>query len=271
MSVIRALSQDKKIRVFYADITDAVDKISAVHSLDDINKMLFAEMAVSSILLSSDIKDEQSVFSAVLKGNSPLNNTVVVCDGQNRLKGYTSAELSGKYDFSYDIKGKAVLTVINDVGLKNPYITQIPLEQRSMSACIEAYLKDSQQHAGFATENCQNTARGILIQPVLNFEYVYCEQRKDELLSMSNEILVQHTIQDIRNILSSHGFNVTSEYEINAECDCNTEKIEKVIISLGSNEAMNVINEMGFIEITCPYCLKKYRFDIDDIKKIFDI
>ena len=138
-----------------------------------------------------------------------------------------------------------------------------------MESCISGYLEHSQQQKGLVRINCKSVSVGALLQPVLNSEYIYIENRMDELSEMLDAMINRKTVCEIKNIFAEHEFDVTEKFEINAECDCTTEKLERVIISLGKKDAMDIINETGVIEITCPYCLKKYKFDSDAVCGLF--
>lgn len=270
MPVIRALSQDRKIRIYYVDITDAVNTIAKIHGYGDGAKQLFAEVAVGTLLLSTDIKSDGYVFSSVLKCTTPYNTTVVVHDSQNRIKGYSSANICDKYDFEHNVNGNAVFTIVIDTGTKYPYVTQLPICNNSLSECISNYMECSQQQKSIVKLACANgCAVGVMLQPVLNSELVYIENRKAELFSMTDDMLKAKSLSQLHNIITEHSFDMLCEYELSAECDCNEEKIESVIVSLGKAEALKIIDDIGAVEVTCPYCLKKYSFDKTDIERLF--
>ena len=268
MAVVRALSRDKKIRVYYADISDAVDEISRIHSFNEYNKRFFSEAAVGTVLLSFDIKDENTVFSSVLKCSEPFNNTVVVKDSLDSIKGYSSALIESDYDFKKDIKNNAVFSAIIDTGTKYPYVTEVPVCEDSMEACIADYFEQSQQQKSIVRMDSM-AARGIVLCPVLNSEFKYIEAQKETLSTMLDGIMNAASIYDVKSILSNTDFDITEEYEIKAQCTCTSEKMESVIVSLGKKEATEIVAEMGALEIVCPYCLKKYKFDAAAIEALF--
>lgn len=270
MPVIRALSQDRKIRVYYVDITDSVNTIAKIHGFGDGVRQLFAEVAVGTLLLSTDIKSDGYTFSSVLKCTAPYNTTVVVHDSQNRIKGYSSADICDKYDFKHNINGNAVFTIVIDTGTKYPYVTQLPICNNSLEECISNYMECSQQQKSIVKLACSNgRAVGVMLQPVLNSEYNCIETRKDELLHMTDNMLKTKSLYQLQDIITEHSFDMLCEYELSAECDCNEKKIEGVIVSLGKAEALKIIDDIGAVEVTCPYCLKKYSFDKTNIERLF--
>lgn len=270
MAVIRALSQNKKIRFFYTDISEAVDTIADRHGFNGYVKQLFGELAVGTVLLSTDIKSDEYTFSSVLKDNEPYNTTVAVHDSHNRIKGYSHADISEKYSFEQSRGSDAVFSIVIDTGTKYPYVTQLPLHGASLSECIAEYMEHSQQQKSVIRTNCTDKrAVGAMLQPVLNSEFINIKAREAELLSMLNEILKLSNTEDVKKLLCKHSFEAACEYEISAECDCTDEKIKGVIVSLGKKEALEIIDELGVVEVTCPYCLKKYSFDRVDIEHLF--
>lgn len=270
MAIIRAISENKKIRVFFADITASVDEISKIHEVNAAAKQFFSETAIISVLLSSDIKDENSTFSAVFRAPSPYNNAVVVCNSKNQIKGYCNAETLAKYDFKGDIKNNSRLVIINDPGLKNVYTTEIPVLADSMEACITDYFKDSLQHPGMVSLKADDKSSGVLILPVLNSEYFELESRKLELMELSYKLNNSNNAEDAIKLLEKYGFIITAEYDVTPYCDCDNEKIESVILSLGEKEAFDILNEVGKVEIVCPYCKKKYEYNEEELRTVFE-
>lgn len=270
MSIIRAISDDKRIRVFYADITEAVNEISDIHCMSEAAKRYFSQTAVVSVILSADIKDENSTFSAVFRAPSPYNNAVVVCNAKNEIKGYCNADRLDKFDFSADIKGKSRLMIINDPGMKNVYTTEIPIESDSMEKCISDYFRDSLQHPGIVSLGDKKRSSGVLILPVLNSEYNAIENRKYELTELCDNLNNATSSAAVVNILEKYGFIVTSQYDVAQKCDCDDEKIEAVILSLGEKEAFDILNEIGKVEVICPYCKKEYVYDEYELKTVFE-
>ncbi len=270
MGVLRGISKDRKIRLFYCNITDTVNEIASIHNFTGANKKILAETALATTVLSADIKEENSTFSAMLRAEAPYNNTVVVTNKQNNLKAYSTAEKLEKYDFENEIRNKAVFGIMYDPGMKNVYTNEMHVSQFTFETCISDYLEQSLQHPGivhFYAE--ENKTVGVLINPVLNEEFTEIEERRGELEDLSAALKSANTNDEAWDIIEGAGFYVTAEYDMKAECDCNQDKIENVIISIGKKEAESILEEMGFIEVVCPYCLKKYRLNADDVKALF--
>lgn len=270
MAVLRAISKDKKIRLFFADITDAVNKISDIHGYGNNNKRLFADVAVATVVLSADIKEENSTFSAVLRAEEPFGTTVVVTNAENNIKGYSTAKELESYDFTKDIRYNSRLMIMYDPGLKTVYQTEVPVTEYTLDTCISDYLAQSLQHPGTVHIYTENRAAGLLIEPVLNNEMDAFEARKQELLELAEKLKNAYARDDIWDLIEGAGFYVTAEYDVTPNCDCNDEKIEEVIISIGKTEAESIIKDMGYIEVVCPYCQKKYRLTGEDVKAIFE-
>ncbi len=267
-SIIKALSNDKHIRLIVCDICDIIDKISQIHNLTGKNKKLFSDSAIGTVLLGSDLKSEGTNISAVLRSVSSSISAVVLFDAQQSIRGYFKAGSDQNEGFEA-MNGDGSLTVMCDDGKVGLYTSTIPLNSTSMEASFSDYLHNSQQHEGLLHLSEQRSV-GIMIQPVLNSEISYVNERRDELMGMMNEIFVLNKSKDIRNIILQHGFHILTETNAHWSCNCNRKKMQGVVLSLGRDEANAILDEIGKIEIACPYCKTKYEFDRIQTEELFN-
>ncbi len=269
MGIIRALSQDKRIRLYYADVKEAVCDMAAVHSLNLFARAFLSETAVATMLLSADIGDRSSKYSVIVRVPE-MGSAVIIRTSPDTVKGYSTAKTDGDYSFADNIMNKAEFTVIIDIGTKVPYMTKVAVCEKTMRECIEFYLEQSQQQKSIVRMGEGENAVGVLLQPVLNSEMAFVEQRKDELSLMLDEAVLLGDMQAVKALFEAHGFDVTECTDIKNECDCTEYQMEDVILSLGKRGAFEIVRDMGSIEITCPYCLKKYNFDHSAVDDIFN-
>lgn len=267
-NVIKALSEDKKIRIVVCTLSDIVDKISQIHKISGKNKKLFSDTVIGTVLLGCDLKSDGTNISAVLRSSSSGLSAVVLFDSDGVIRGYLKNEISDNDGFE-SLNGDGTLTIMCDDGKVGLYTSTVPLNSCSMEDSLNEYLRDSQQHEGILRLSDERSV-GVLIMPVLNSEIIYINKRKDELISLVNEIFNAESEERI-NLLAEHGFEVLSQVEPHWSCNCGREKMKNIVLSLGQDEALSIISEIGSIEITCPYCKTKYIFDEKQTKELFKI
>lgn len=263
--IIRALSHDKRIRVIWADLCDVSTEISGIHQLCGDCAELFAHTVVGTVLLGADLKNDGTNISAVLRSAESDMSAVVIFNKKRMIKGYLRSNDTTGYGFER-LNGNGSLTVMCDDGRMGLYTSTVPLNACSMEKSMEEYLRDSQQHEGLLRfDNGQ--ARGIMIMPVLNDEISFVNDRKQELEGMITSAFEEPG--RVKELLRGHGFDILGVEDAHWGCDCSKEGMENVVRSVGRQEAESIIEEMGAIEIVCPYCKKEYRFEGEATKELF--
>ena len=266
-SIIKSISKDRRIRFIIADLSDITDKINSIHEVCGENKALLNQTAVGTILLGSDLKNEGTNVSAVLRSNDGAMSAVVIYDFAGGIRGYfrTQTEEQG----FKALEGKGSLTVMCDDGRVGLYTSTIPLSSESMQESLTIYLRDSMQHEGILYLS-DDRAFGVLISPVLNDEISYVIDRKDELVSLFSELEAKIQNGEAHALLKEHGFDILDESNPYWTCTCSKEAMQNVIKSIGKAEAVSIIEEMGKVEVSCPYCKQTYSFGDSDIEELFN-
>ncbi|MBE5818246.1 MAG: Hsp33 family molecular chaperone HslO [Clostridiales bacterium] len=266
-TIIKSISKDRRIRLIIAELSSITDKINSIHKVDDKNRTLLEQTAIGTVLLGCDLKNDGTNVSAVLRSDDGAMSAVVIYDFAGGIRGYFRTQLA-EQGFEA-LNGAGSLTVMCDDGRVGLYTSTIPLSSASMQESLEIYLKDSMQHEGVLRLS-NNKAFGVLISPVLNDEISFVIDRKDEFELLSGKLEVQIKKDDVYSLLEEHGFDILDESDPYWTCTCSKEAMENVIKSVGKTEALSIIEEMGKVEVSCPYCKKAYSFDNNDIDELFD-
>ncbi len=268
-NIIKALSDDKRIRIIFAELTDITDKISQIHEFSGEARKLFSQAAVGTVLLGADLKTEGTNISAVLRSYTSPISAVVIYDSNHNIRGYFKADDTHNSGFD-SLGGQGTLTVMCDDGRVGLYTSTVPLNGESMEASITEYLKDSQQHEGILRLYYNDErAVGVLISPVLNDELVFVNERRQELLGLIEKLFCCDNEKAVEQLLDGHGFDILSSMAAKWSCNCSRASIDNVVKSVGKAEAQSIVGEMGAIEIVCPYCKTKYRYDAEQTNALF--
>ena len=221
-----------------------------------------------------------------ISGDGPGGNILVVSKSNGRIKGYIGnpeADVPSRSDGKLDV-GKLVgkngtITVIRDLGLKDPYVGQSNLVSGEIAEdLVNFYAYSEQQPAAVSLgvlvdkDLSVKAAGGYIIQllPGISDEDIdKIEKTLSKIQPVSTMIDNGLSPEDIMSkVLGDFDMEVLEKMEINYECDCSRDKIEKVIISLGKKEIQAIIEEDEQAEILCHFCNTKYKFSKEDLTKL---
>lgn len=288
MDVLRKyLAHNDMVRVSIIDATDMVKEARNIHFLSNVATAALGRVMIASTMIASNFKEEDNRLTVQIKSDGPLKNIVVCGSNSLKMKGYVSVpdvELPlneiNKLDVSKAV-GKGTLTVIKDIGLKEPYIGTCNLVTSEIAEDFAYYFVTSEQTpcavalgVNISKENEVQMAAGYIIEPLPECESSVIdilEQINTNISSVTNLMIDLENIDDVAKTITGDN-NVKLIYEKNPkyECDCNMERITKAIISLGYDDAKSALEKNnGVLELTCSFCNKVYRFNVEDLDKIF--
>ena len=281
------LAYNKSVRVMAVDATEMVQQLRDIHNLSNLATAALGRVVIVAAMIASTLKNEDDRLTIQIKGEGPLKNIVVCADKNLNLKGYVlnqDVELplnaEGKLDVSKGI-GIGTLTVIKDIGLKEPYVGTCELLTGEIGDDFAYYFNISEQTPSVVSvgvligeDGNVSKAGGYIIQPLPDCEEKVIDKLESiniKLPSMTYLMSEGRTIDDI--VVNATGDkNIETVYESNAKinCDCSVKRIENTIIALGKEEALKIYGENGILELSCNFCNKKYSFNEEQILKLFE-
>ena len=213
-------------------------------------------------------------------------------DGRGRVKGYIAnpdVDLPLKENGKLDVGGSlgiGELTVIKDLGLKDPYVGTISLVSGEIAEDLTAYYYISEQQnsaisLGVKIERDLSVgcAGGMIIQmlPGACEEAVEALERlinsmepitalidrvKEQIPKGQSEDMVRALAAEIfKGMPEEFSLDILDIKQIEWQCDCSEERLEKVLMTIGVKDLTEIIEEDGKAELVCQFCLKKYNFD----------
>ena len=187
------------------------------------------------------------------------------------------------------------LTVIKDLGLKEPYVGTIALVDGEIADDLTAYYYISeQQNTAFSlgvkvdTDWSIKAAGGMFIQMLPDAEEgavdalekmiadlppitSLVEEATDNNVGKTQEGILEAMLHRIFDVLpEEYQMEILSFRDLNWQCDCSRERLEQVLMSIGRKDLTEIIEEDGEAELVCQFCLKKYHFDKDDLLKLLE-
>ena len=286
-SIKKYLAYNGSVRVMAIDATEMVQEIRDLHNLSNLATAALGRVMIVSSMIASTLKSYEDRLTIQIKGDGPLGNIVVCANSALELKGYiTNPEVElplnneGKLDVSKGI-GLGTLTLIKDIGLKDPYVGTCELLTGEIGDDFAYYFNVSEQTPSVVSvgvligkEGNVQKAGGYIIQPLPDCEDKVIDKLESiniKLPAMTELMSEGRTIDDIVvNATGDEQIETLYSGDAKVKCDCSLERIENTVVALGKEEALKVLEENGKLELTCNFCNSKYNFTKEDIEKLFN-
>ncbi len=278
--VIRVTAADNSIRGFFADTTAMVERAMALHEASPVAIAALGRTLTAVSMMGFMLKGEDQQITVKINGGGPLGTIMVVGNEKGNVKGYVANPRvestnirPGKLDVGAAVGSKGELTVIKDLGMKEPYAGTYPLTSGEIGEDFAAYFMHSEQQPSAVALGVLvdvdyhiKAAGGFIIQvlPDIDEEVLReLEARLNQLEPITTLIERGMTETDIANhVLGKMDVKIVEAYdEVDFYCDCHEERLERALISIGKEELKSIIEEDGGAEMVCHFCNKKYYFD----------
>lgn len=285
MSTLTKAIINNSIIVSAVETKQIVNKAIKIHGLSPIAAVAMGRALTMAALMGKELKNENDYLTAIIDGNGTLGKITVCADASGHVKGDIAnpqAESVFKADGTLDV-GQAVgsgsITVIKDIGLKQPYVGTSKLISGEIASDFAYYYATSEQQpcgitlgVGLTNKQRCKSAGGVFVQIMPD-----CP---DDLLSrvetvmyamdeMSYQFDGSTAEQVIRRFFGEFDLEITEQTEVKYKCNCGKRKINRIVKSLGKSEAQSILDEQGQIEVCCHFCGKKYVYDQQAVDKLF--
>lgn len=283
--IVRTISADASVVCSAIDGTDIVAEIERIHKTSAVVTAALGRLALGTSLIGFGLKDKDDSVSVKVNGGGPVGSLVAVSDSFGNVKAYCDESVvelplkaNGKLDVGAAVGTSGTITVIKDLGLKEPYIGQTELVSGEIAEDITNYFAASEQIPTVC-------ALGVLVNPdltvkkaggfilqLLPFAPDDCidiiEKNIAAMPSVTNMLELGYTAESIAmRALEGLEPNVLDDFEVQYRCDCSRERTERILMSLGK-EDISSLAEDEITEVKCHFCDKAYRFTREEILKI---
>ena len=283
--IIRATAANDQIRAFAAVTTEMVETAREHHNTSPVATAALGRLLTAGAMMGSMMKGEKDVLTLQIKAGGPLQGITVTADSQGNVKGYVGnpdvcipANSKGKLDVAGAV-GPGFLTVIKDIGLKEPYSGQVMLQTCEIAEDLTYYFATSEQvpsAVGLGVlMNKNNTVRqagGFIVQlmPFAEEEVISrLEQNVQKINSVTNLLEEGHTPESLlEKVLEGFDMQINEKMDTRFHCNCSKERVAKALISIGRKELNEMIQEGKPIEMNCHFCNTNYNFTVEELKEI---
>lgn len=284
--IIRCISQQGDLTVMAVDSTDIVQRAHEIHGTSKVASAALGRLLTAASMMGDVLKGEDFSVTLRINGGGPLGSVIAVSDSSGNVRGYigdASVELplneKGKLDVGGAVGTDGFVTVIKDLGMKEPYIGQTPILTGEIAEDITNYFASSEQIPTVCAlgvlVNAESkdiiTAGGFIIQllpTALSDTIEKVERCIKDVEPVTSMLGAGMTPEEIcRKVLPEFDLDVLDEAEVSYKCTCTKERVEKALISTGE-EALKEMAEDEKTEISCNFCDKKFVFTSEEIKNI---
>lgn len=285
--IIRMSAGNGSVRAFFAYTKNTVGQAQKLHSLSPVATAALGRLLTGAAIMGAMLKNDQDILTITAKGDGPLKGIVVTADNKVNVKGYVYEPIvdlplkpSGKLDVGGAI-GQGVLTVIKDMGLKEPMSGQVPLVSGEIADDLTYYFAKSEQIPSSValgvlvdTDYSCKEAGGFIIQlmPDTPEEVISAIEKKLPYLEPVTTLLDKgNSPEDImKMILGDLDIIFYEKTPVNFKCDCDRTRVEKALISVGKEELKDMLENDKNANLRCHFCNKEYDFTENDLKELLE-
>lgn len=286
--IVRATAANAQIRAFAATTRDLVEVARKSHDTSPVATAALGRLLTGGAMMGVMMKGDKDVLTLQIKCSGPIGGLTVTADSRGNVKGYVNqpqvilpANAQGKLDVGGAL-GLGVLSVIKDLGLKEPYVGQTELKTGEIGDDLTYYFASSEQVPSavglgvlMEKDNTVRQAGGFIIQlmPFAEEEVIaQLEKNLAEVISVT-ELLDQGYTPEmlLEKLLGNMGLEINEKMETGFSCNCDKVRVGKVLISLGEKELQSMIDEGQDIELNCHFCNTNYKFTVEELKELLEL
>ena len=281
--IVIAVAADKQIRAFAITSREMVETARQHHNTSPVATAALGRLLTGGAMMGVMMKGEKDMLTLMMKGDGPINGVTVTADSKGNVKGYVGnpnvlipANYAGKLDVGAAI-GYGTLTVIKDMGLKEPYVSQVPLGTSEVAEDLTYYFASSEQVPSavglgvlMSKDNTVKQAGGFIVQlmPFADEEVINkLEERVNNISSVTEMLEKGMTPEDIlKEVMGDMDVEFTDKIETGFVCNCGKEKIAKALASISKKDMDEIINDGKEIEVKCDFCNTTYKFSVEELQ-----
>lgn len=284
--IVRATAANAQIRAFAITSRDTVEHARSAHDLSPVVTAALGRLMTGAVMMGSMLKGEKDLLTLQINGRGPVRSLVVTADAGGHVKGYAGIpqammppNSAGKLDVG-GVIGKGTLTVIKDMGLKEPYSSTVALQTGEIGDDLTYYFAASEQVPSVVAlgvlmdrNNTVRQAGGFILQlmPFTEEAVIGALEKKLASLAPVTTLLEEGKSpeQILEDVLGDLGVEFTDRIPVSFYCNCSKERVEKVLTSLSREELQELIDEGKDVELNCHFCNTDYTFSVEELGKLY--
>lgn len=279
------ISVDGTLTVMAIDSTDIIGEMERIHRTSAVTSAALGRLLTAASMMGAVLKGKDNSITLRMSADGPAGSVIAVSDYSGNVRGYVANPVveiplneKGKLDVAGAIGKNGSLTVMKDLGMKEPYIGQVPIVSGEIAEDITSYFATSEQTPTVC-------ALGVLVNPDLTikaaggFIIQLLPTAMDDTIDQVEECIkgippVTQMLTDgmtpeqiCRSVLKTFELDILDTSSPEYKCNCSKERVAKALLTLGKEELREMAND-PVTEVSCHFCDKKYRFTPAEILKL---
>ena len=286
--IVRAITGDGLVKAAAITGRDIVERARNIHRLLPMGTAALGRTLLGASLMGDMLKEEKGSLTLQIKGGGPLGTILAVSDHRGNVRGYVQdpqvelmEQRPGKLDVGRAVGTDGTLTVIKDIGLKEPYVGSIGLFSGEIADDLAMYFVESEQiptacALGVLVGLDQSvTAAGVyLIQllPGAGEDMIGRIEAGVRGMGPVSSALAGGLDGEglLRTVLEGFDLEILEKHPVEYRCYCSRERVSRALISMGRKDLTELIEEQGQAEMTCQFCDAVYRFSKEELEQLLD-
>lgn len=286
--IIRMIAKNAPVKASAISGRDLVERARNIHMLLPVATAALGRALMGTSMMGDALKEENGAITLQIKGGGPLGTVLAVSDSRGNVRGYVQnphVELMekepGKLDVGAAVGDGGTLTVIKDIGLKEPYVGSIGLFTGEIADDIAMYFVESEQIPTacalgvlIGVDQSVTSAGGYLIQLLPGADESVIEKIEAGVHRVGSVSRALESGMDaeglLRAVLSDFDLEVLETHPVEYRCYCSKERVTRALISMGREELSAMIEEQDGAELTCQFCDAVYQYTKDDLRKLLE-
>ena len=282
-NLLRGISENGGVVFYGVDSTEIVRQAEKYHKTSAVTTAALGRLLTAASMMGMMLKSRRDSITLQIKGGGPAGRLLAVSDGSGNVKGYVQnpvVELPPRADGHLDVGGAVgrdgTLDVIRDLGMREPYIGQVPLVSGEIAEDVTQYFAISEQVPTVCalgvlvnrdlTVQC---AGGFIVQLLPGATDDEIDRLEANIKAMPAVTAMLAEGKGIRDMLdlALDGFapEILDSEHVAYLCDCSAGRVKRMLYSLGRKEVENLRAEDPIAEVNCQFCDKKCHIDLNEL------
>ncbi|HJA63809.1 MAG TPA: Hsp33 family molecular chaperone HslO [Candidatus Intestinimonas stercoravium] len=284
--IVRMMTRDGAVKAMAITGRDLTERARQIHKTLPVATAALGRTLMACSMMGDMLKGEDDSLTLRINGGGPLGTITAVSDSSGNVRGYVQngqVDLPRKGPAKLDV-GAAVgrdgyLTVIRDLGLKEPYVGSVALVSGEIAEDLTSYFVESEQiptacALGVLVDRDQSVlcAGGYILQLLPGADGAVIDRLEEAVGKLGPVTEVLRGGADARALLERLLDGMEPELlersPVTYRCYCSRERVERAIVSMGAKEIQDMIDAQGEAEVTCQFCDQVYRFSREELEAL---
>lgn len=286
--IVRILVEDAPVKAVAISGRNMAERARAIHDTWPVATAALGRTLLAASMLGNQLKDDGGSVTLRIGGGGPLGSIIAVADCGGNVRGYVQngavdvpRKDRAKLDVGAAVGAGGQLTIIRDMGLKEPYVGSVPLVSGEIAEDLAAYFARSEQVPTacalgvlVAPDQTVSSAGGYLIQllPGADDSVIDKIEAGVQRVGPVSNLLSQGVDPEalLRDVLSAFQLKVVGRTAVEYRCDCSRDRVSRALLSMGRAELEDMIEEQGGAQLTCQFCDAVYEFSKGDLQTLLE-